>query len=288
MLVWIASYPGSLDYLLLNILHQRYGIFWYEADLIDQSGLLPNQINTANGQRSTKGKWRQFYEKSIDSDRLVIARTRMPPSDDLPFVYVSREGSAAIRTFYHQQRASGDMLSLSSAILGHYLYGDWTSHHAAWKSRENQDQGLYVQIEDLIADPVSVLQDLSSLFPSSTPFKEDTVFPSLAGRVHQGEKLPDLSDVEAGLFSLLHSASATARGYRSSSDHKDPTLEIPFGDVFQFVEEHRKSVALVGRVHEMSGYIESLQAQLAEETERLRDYIDVLKAQTVTGKISSD
>ena len=291
MLLWIASYPGSLDHLLLKTLHQRYGLFWYEADLVDQSEFSPNEMTVTTGQRSTKGKWRKFYEKSLDSDRLVIARTRMPPSDDLPFVYVSREGSAAIRTFYHQQHASAETLSLSSAILGHHLYGDWTSHHAAWKSRKNQANGLYIRIEDLIADPAAVMQGISDLFPPSTPLKDNPTYPDLAAWCRTAEDFPALSDIEAKLFSQLHWASATERGYHVSNDQKntsDPSMEVAFDDVFRFVKEHRKSVALVGQVHEMGGYIDSLQAQLEEETGRLRDYIDVLKAQAGTKEINPD
>lgn len=291
MLLWIASYPGSLDHLLLHTLHQRYGIFWYEADLADQSEFSPNEATTTTGQRSSKGKWRKFYEKSLDSDRLVIARTRMPPSDDLPFVYVSREGSAAIRTFYRQQHAPVETLSLSSAILGHYLYGDWTGHHAAWKSRKNQANGLYIRIEDLIADPAAVMQGIQGILPSSMPLKDNPAYPDLAPWCRKEEHFPDLSDIEAKLFSLLHSASATERGYLVSNDQKntsDPTMEVAFDDVFRFVEEHRKSVALVGQVHEMGGYIDSLQAQLKEETGRLRDYIDILKAEAGTKNINSD
>jgi hypothetical protein len=290
MLLWITSYPGSLDHLLLDTLHQQYGLFWYEADRADQSDFLPDEVAATTGQRSAKGKWRKFYEKSLDSDRLVIARTRMPPSDDLPFVYVSREGSAAIRTFYHQQGVPDEKTSLSSTMLGHYLYGDWTSHHAAWKSRKTQANGLYLRIEDLIADPKAVMEKFSGLLPSSTPLKETRIFPDLATLGRKDEDSPDMSAIEAKLFSLLHSASATERGYSPVTDQKhtsDPTMEVPFDDVFRFVEEHRKSVALAGQIHEMSGYIDSLQAQLEEETERLRDYIDVLKAQAGTKKINT-
>lgn len=282
MLVWIASYPGSLDHLLLHALHQRFGICWYEADLADHSHLTPAQINTPSGQRAAKGKWRKFYEKSMESDRLVIARTRMPPTDDLPFIYVSREGSAAIRAFYHQQVAASQPCSLASTILGHYLYGDWTSHHAAWKARSQQTQGRFIRIEDFFSDPELVIQEVLNLVPAYSPPADSPSQSDIDFAWIQWEKeFCEYSAFENHLFSLLHGDSARERGYLTdgTSDRIPPpaTLEFPPGEVMHFVNAHRKSVALAGKINEMTGFIDSLQAQLQEETGRLKDYIEVLK-----------
>lgn len=275
MLVWIASYPGSLDYLFLQVLHQRFGIPWYEAEIADQSSLPADQIATQLGQKSAKGSWRKFYERAVESDRLVLARTRMPPTDAIPFVYISREGSRAIRTFYNQNLQGKTQTSLSRTILGHHMYGDWTGHFQNWQSRSEQANGKFITIEQFISDPESLIDSVSPILGSpaviSAAQLEAVQHTDIAPN---GDMLPD----EAALFDLVHGESATARGYaRQTSAIASISDALAPETLLSCIEEYRKSIRMIGQMHEMSGYITSLQSQLSEETGRLRDYIDVLK-----------
>jgi len=277
MLVWIASYPGSLDYLFLQVLHQRFGIPWYEAEIADQSELPAERIATHLGQKSAKGSWRRFYERAIESDRLVLARTRMPPTDALPFIYISREGSRAIGTFYHQNLQGKNLPSLSSTILGHHLYGDWTGHFQSWQSRSEQGNGIFITIEQFISDPDLVIDDVLPILGSPPPMAETSVAQLEAVQnsdiISTGDMLPD----EAALFDLVHGESAAARGYARQTPTMTSMDALTPESLLACIAEHRKSIRLIGQIHEMSGYITSLQNQLSEETGRLRDYIDVLK-----------
>lgn len=275
MLIWIAAYPGSLDYVFLQALHQHFGVHWYEADILDQSALPPEKIATHQGQKSTRGSWRAFYERALESDKLVLARTRILPSDSQPFIYISRDGSEAIREFLAVGDHDPTRVSAASLILGHHLYADWTSHYNGWKNREVQDNGMFLRIEDFIENPAAFEDQLASKLaksPTSTAFE-----PGALGALQQSrDSLTPWSPGESALYAMVHGQSAKERGYKVP-DSEAPIDAVPFPIVDQFLAEHRKSIEFIGQMHEMRGYIESLKSQLAEETERLRDYIEVLK-----------
>lgn len=279
MLVWIASYPGSLDHLFLHVIYERFGIHWYESEIEDQSAMATESVASFSGQKAAKGSWRSFYERAIESNRLVLARTRMPPTDALPFIYLSRNGSEAIRNFHHQNLRGKTSASLSSTILGHHMYGDWTGHYQNWRSRSEQENGKFLTIEEFIANPDAIIDEILPLLghPSSlnAGLTANQMQEWLESELSSYE---DLLPPEAALYGLIHGESASARGYPGP----DPTIAgivdfISADTLLKHMDEQRKSIRMIGQMHEMSGYIASLKNQLSEETERLRDYVDVLK-----------
>lgn len=264
--------------MLLWALHQRYGLVWYEADLQDQSGLSLSDAAKDSGQRSTKGTWRRFYERTLESDRVILARTRMLPSDSLPFIYVSLDGRDCIRNFHASQQSKPETaVSLSSLILGHHLYADWSSHFQIWKTRTHQECGHFLKIEDLISDPLQTLNQVEKFLPDSisTAGPAPQAEPFITERNNVLRNCASFSDTDNALYVALHGACAENRGYSIPST---PGVQhVDFLDVQQFVAQHKSSIELLGTINQMTAYIDSLQNQLSEETERLRDYIDVLK-----------
>lgn len=281
MVVWIASYPGSHEDIVPAMIYRKFGVPWYEANTLDHTDIEDSELSVNTGQRSAREKWRRFYEKALQSEKIVLARTRMPPSDEQPFVYISWNGANAIRSLYYQHQQSSEKASASSVILGDKLYPDWTHHYEMWKERPSAEKGCFVRIEDLEDDPDGVIDRIAEHCGIRTrrqPADSIEIDPATSMKaIH--DSVPEWTVEETALYCAVHGASALERGYSLPTLAADGnSLKfVPFETIEKFVAQHRESIAQIGRIAEMSGYIDSLQIQLAEETERLRDYIEVLK-----------
>jgi hypothetical protein len=276
MLVWIASYPGSLDVVLLEYLHRRYGIPWYEADLLDQSDLSSDAL--LPGQKSARGLWRRIYERALETDRLVIARTSFPPSDDLPFIYLSRNGSDQLRYLYYHYLTTNSDFTPASLILGHHQVGDWTSHYDLWKNHPKRENGVFLKTEDFLTGDPTFFNAVEHILGNPEVKTMELGEEDPRRSVPDPAQFPAWSPDELWLFRLLHGESARERGYPVPAlEDSAASPHVPTDALLKFLHQHRTSVKLVGQMHGMAGYIDSLKEQLAEETERLRDYIAILK-----------
>lgn len=273
MIIWIANFPGALNPLFLEALHKRYGLPWYVGDLPDQTDYQPTESNRAIGQRSARGSWRAFYEKALDSERRVLVHTNMLPRDNQPFIYLSRDGVQTIWECARSSSPNEPEADLVRWTLGTHLYANWSSHFKRWKETASTRRGVFVRMEDFVANPESIWPEIDALIGEAKSPETPSPAPPLPA-------FPPLPPTAAALFRVLHSASARERGYEVADDADLAAHPLAAPEIHQVANELTQAAALTGTVHEMSAYIDSLKAQLAEETERLKDYIEVLKEKT--------
>jgi glycosyltransferase involved in cell wall biosynthesis len=152
-MILIASFPGSGNTFLRNILYEVYGIE-SSTYLIDS-----NQIHDEN-----------FSEYSF-------VKTHLLPHK-LPFVaekatsiYIIRDGRDALCSVAHHKKDdveldTGFYQNLQKAIVtdSENFFGGWSSHVIQWVEKAD----LVLRYEDLISDPQKVLERINTLFPLPT------------------------------------------------------------------------------------------------------------------------
>jgi hypothetical protein len=93
--------------------------------------------------------WADFYRKATEAPEIFLVKTHNPPRDRQPFIYVVRDGRAAIQSYQKFHRDYNHTIkSLVSLILGDDLYGDWSGHYRQWNERGVD--GLVLRFDELI------------------------------------------------------------------------------------------------------------------------------------------
>lgn len=148
MIIWLASYPRSGNTLLRTILKRCFGFHSYVDEPIYHSSPLRDNPNLI-GHLEYSEDWDHFYEHACQSSETVFVKTHLPPRDTQPFIYVVRDGRAAIKSYRefhkHYNRINKAIVSL---IVGDDVYGDWTTHFYNWNERPVNS--LLLSFEDLV------------------------------------------------------------------------------------------------------------------------------------------
>jgi len=270
MLIWIASYPCSNELCLLDAMHRRYGFTWFEADLPDQSAYAVTDAEHAMGKRSAKGPWRRTYEKALDSDRVILARTNLLPRDPTqPFIYVSRCGMQVVQECA-RLRDGGSERELVRWILGPHLFGNWSFHYNRWTEAAKPGGSVFLKSEELLGSSDYDWRVLDSLV------EREINTGALVNPALQSSNVSSLEGPLSDLYRTIHGSSAEARGYPPGGSSYESNIDT--GILLSVaVEELTAASILSCTLQNMAGYIDSLEASKIEETERLRAYIDILK-----------
>jgi hypothetical protein len=276
MIIHIAAYPNSKDYLLLEAFYKLFGIPWYEADIADQTDLKVTEEEERTGFRSAGEPWRVFYDRFHEAgDSFVFARTRRLPEDKHAFVYVSRNPVSLVTEKAGWKVAEGAAPedALVSEILGLGDLPDWTAHYRAWSEHNKGVPGCFVRVEDFCTDPVNVLVKIAARVLLPQPEFIDSYACSLPPDFF--EEFAQASPNAKKLLFALHGQTMKQIGYLQPSPEPgfDELESLPPDILAQAVkllreDDNANKIAASGR-HVMARYIESLEYQYRRDTERL-------------------
>lgn len=165
MIIWLASYPRSGNTFFRVLLNHHYGIHTYsvyEDRLLTERrvdweivGHLPRPIPISN---------------MIESERTFLVKTHDLPQDNLPAIYLVRDGRDALVSYTHyvltfeQDENKKDTHAtfhhtLHDLINYNNAFGGWGPNVLAWAQREAPT--AIVKFEDLVnsSKPFTILQN---------------------------------------------------------------------------------------------------------------------------------
>jgi hypothetical protein len=183
MLVWLASYPRSANTFARLLLQKLYGIPTYSIyDEREQgwSGLAP--LLEYVPQKALLG-WLQ-----ADPETHVVKTHDLPGSDMYPAIYLVRDGRDALVSYAHyilsferptdsRDYRKAFQRTLKGLIEDQGYFGGWSANVAAWSKR---DRVAVVKFDDLIQDPVRIIEEALSSLAIDVPRQESTPLPSFA------------------------------------------------------------------------------------------------------------
>ena len=141
--IWLASYPRSGNTLLRTVLWNCFGL---------RSGsIYPNDLGGNKSLEEYVGHIEQSNNGGIpfEAGDLPLVKTHSIPGDDMPAIYIVRDGRAAIVSFWKFYKAHyGKKLTFETCIEGQHYFGTWESHINAWKPWD-RPKTLLLRYEDL-------------------------------------------------------------------------------------------------------------------------------------------
>lgn len=163
MIVWLASFPRSGNTFLRILLQEFYGISSNDIyHMYDHS----KSVDVAPGlEKNLKS---MSMEEMGQSETVYFLKTHDLPNDDYPALYLVRDGRDAYVSYTHfvlsfepQQRLRSLFRKWFfhrqlSDLLVNDPFGGWSANVAAWTQRSAPT--AVIRFEDLIADPIAVVQ----------------------------------------------------------------------------------------------------------------------------------
>lgn len=149
--IWLASFPRSGNTLLRTILWQCFEL---RSDSVYENDL---------GGNARLGEYAGHIEHAWDKHwflrktGVALTKTHAHAADDVPAIYVIRDGRAAsvsLFDFYAASPSSGrsnGRITLEDAIEGRHWAGSWTDHVRSWNPWERPNT-LLLRYEDLVGD----------------------------------------------------------------------------------------------------------------------------------------
>jgi hypothetical protein len=212
MIIWLASYPRSGNTLLRTICKHCFNMYSYADEPVHFKNDFRDNPDLV-GHIEHKGPWQEIYKDAQKSSNTVLVKTHLPPVDNQPFIYIIRDGRAAISSYKRFHKNYNNLeVSLVKLILGIDAYGGWTEHYYKWNHR-GLDRRLILRFEDLTNisdDMISQIADFIGYKESIRPWRnpldnlkktEPNFFAA-----HESGFIPDIhwSDAVEYLFNMIH------------------------------------------------------------------------------------
>lgn len=186
MIIWVASYPRSGNTFFRVLLKSLYGVesySIYDDPLFETLG-----ASDAVG-HAKRTKSMDSMENSRD---IYFVKTHELPHDDLPAIYLLRDGRAAMISFAHYirdfehtppskwerwlKRERSFEKIVANLITDRTRHGGWSGHVRAWQSRPKSALTIMIRYEDLIEDPLGVM---TNVIPRIAPSLERSEISSI-------------------------------------------------------------------------------------------------------------
>jgi hypothetical protein len=151
-LIWLASYPRSGNTYLRTILWQCFGLRSASVYPSDLGG------NQALEQYVGHIEHDQNHSISFPDGSVRLLKTHEHPKDDLPAIYVIRDGREAcisLWKFYHRK------LPLDAIVRGEHRFGTWAAHIQAWRPLQRPNT-LLLRYEQMVGDLPAALDSLGA------------------------------------------------------------------------------------------------------------------------------
>lgn len=171
MILWLASYPRSGNTLLRTLLFKCFGQETYskynDGSDIGKSASLAQEV----GHRNYAGAWDAFYSYALRSEKLHIIKTHDAPPDDQKAIYVIRDATASLVSYYHYlERYAAYKADIYDVIAGAVSFGDWSEHYHAWRPAQRPNT-LFLRFEELTDDVESAIKKIADF--TGFPFSKD-------------------------------------------------------------------------------------------------------------------
>ena len=102
-------------------------------------------------------EWGPNNEVWFPEDSIPLVKTHEYPSDEMPAIYVVRDGRAASISLWEFENR---VFPLRTIIEGGLRYGTWANHVQAWKPWERPNT-LLLKYEDMIGDLPAAMEKIS-------------------------------------------------------------------------------------------------------------------------------
>jgi hypothetical protein len=180
MIIWLASYPRSGNTFVRTILNQGFGIKTYSiyGDKLD----IGNDSATSEmvGHQELPADFN--FDKAREADELFFIKTHEQFSikhERDRAIYIVRDGREATVSFYHYNKNfTQNRYNYLQIIQGQNFVGTWGNHYLSWQEM-GTEKCLYFLFEDLIADPLKAMENISGF----------------TGKSALTDKLPTFSDL---------------------------------------------------------------------------------------------
>jgi hypothetical protein len=204
--MWLASYPRSGNTFLRVLLNAGFGTKVTSKYDEDYSAF-SESFGEALGQASP--------------ERFQIVKTHDVENDDVPAVYIVRDGRASIVSYYHFCRRFEFERSMESIIRGETPFGSWSDHFRGWDPF-NRANTLLLRFEDVVARPDDTLDKLAVFLgaPPTGRFQGDfatlhATSPDFFRSGSNARNLAELNSEQQKLFDVLHGELMFELGYYS-------------------------------------------------------------------------
>ena len=161
MILWLASYPRSGNTFLRTLLFKCFGQATYskynDSSDIGKSASLANAV----GHKNYPGAWDAFYDDAVKSEKLHIIKTHDAPPDDQKAIYVIRDATATVVSYYHYlERFSTYKADICDVIAGAVSFGDWSQHYHDWNPAQRPNT-LLLKFEELTGDVAGSIKKIA-------------------------------------------------------------------------------------------------------------------------------
>lgn len=193
--MWLASYPRSGNTYLRVLLNAGFGT--KVASKYDEDySAFSESFGQALGQASP--------------DRFHIVKTHDIERDEVPAIYIVRDGRASVVSYYHFCRRFEFERSMESIIRGETPFGSWSDHFRGWDPA-NRSNTLLLRFEDAVERPDDTLEQLASFLGTSPVGRFEGDFATLHATSPEffrsgsnARNLAELTSEQQQLFDALH------------------------------------------------------------------------------------
>lgn len=175
MIVWLSSYPKAGNAVVRTMLRHCFGRnSYFDEPLPKYSDNIELRLNESHlGHKELPIPWTEFYAQAIASPEVIFIKTHRAPIDSHPFIYIVRDGRAALQSYKHHYDNffPDEHKTLLQLIVGNDAYGDWSRHFRAWNCRPDIPR-LLLRYEELKTAPERSLEKLSDFIKHKGPKAE--------------------------------------------------------------------------------------------------------------------
>ncbi len=277
MIIWLASYPRSGNTLLRTICRRCFGIYSSSDEPVRRESEFRRNPDLI-GHKEYAEPWDSFYERASSSPDVYLVKTHRNPIDTQPFIYVIRDGRAALQSYRKFHRDYNDRnVSLVSLILGLDPYGGWSDHYHQWNDRTGLKK-ISVRFEQLVDVTFDQLQTIAAFVgyekeirPWENPLNQLKKYePNFFNdRAMQFQPDADWTEAVSFLFRALHGALMDRLGYGLDGASAVPeTLKAVLREIRELIGSLKtENDHLMSICNERQDLIERLQVVCEERLE---------------------
>ena len=144
-MIWLASYPRSGNTCLRVLLNAGFGTS-VSSKYDEDYAAFPEEFGRILGRSSP--------------NVLKIVKSHGVEDDQMPAIYLVRDGRASIISYYHYFLRFEQDRSVGSIIRGETPFGSWSAHYRGWDPYHRKNT-LFLKFEDIISDPDGTIDRLA-------------------------------------------------------------------------------------------------------------------------------
>jgi len=178
MIIWLASYPRSGNTFLRVVLKSAFGLETYSI-YGDRSDIAKDPATTAVVGHQILPEEFDFDAARDSEERYLIKTHELPRDTTDKVIYLIRDGRESTVSYLNYIRSfHNPECHIDDVLFGNVPFGSWAEHVKSW-SPQNSDTMLMLKFEELTANPLAFLKQLSDFI----------------GAEEQGRNIPDFAEL---------------------------------------------------------------------------------------------